>query len=286
MLLNFLIAGLSIVGSLETSTLLTQAESSPSVSLCQPPILSRLERYRLQSGETIESVASRFGLVPLTLYSLNPQLGSPPYPAGTTILRSPINGIAVNPPPGATWKDLEGAYGVRADVLFEINGCEPSPTRVFIPGITWESAKQVLPEDYESLRFRPLASASVGLGYGWQSSGSGGSRFFHSGTDLLAEMGTAVVAADSGTVVYAGPDETYGNLVVISHGPNRQTRYAHLSRLQVIPSQTILAGQTIGAVGQTGQPDLPQPHLHFEVRYRTPVGWIAQDPNLHLPQEQ
>ncbi len=41
-------------------------------------------------------------------------------------------------------------------------------------------------------------------------------------------------------------------------------------------------GDILGNVGVTGQPDIPEPHLHFEVRYQLPVGWVAQDPLIHL----
>jgi murein DD-endopeptidase MepM/ murein hydrolase activator NlpD len=85
-------------------------------------------------------------------------------------------------------------------------------------------------------------------------------------------------------VIYVGQEEAYGNLVVINHLGRRQTRYAHLSRVTVKIDQRVRAGDVIGAVGTTGQPDIIPPHLHFEVRLDTPVGWTAQDPALHLPQ--
>ena len=46
--------------------------------------------------------------------------------------------------------------------------------------------------------------------------------------------------------------------------------------------QVINPGEVIGLVGTTGQPDIIEPHLHFEVRYKLPVGWVAQDPEIHL----
>jgi murein DD-endopeptidase MepM/ murein hydrolase activator NlpD len=85
-------------------------------------------------------------------------------------------------------------------------------------------------------------------------------------------------------VIYVGQEGAYGNLVVINHLGRRQTRYAHLSRVTVRIDQRVRAGDVIGAVGTTGQPDIIPPHLHFEVRLDTPVGWTAQDPALHLPQ--
>jgi murein DD-endopeptidase MepM/ murein hydrolase activator NlpD len=127
-------------------------------------------------------------------------------------------------------------------------------------------------------------ASSAGLIYGWQKSPTEQKNLFHSGVDLLADVGTPVLAAEDGLVIYVGQEGAYGNLVVINHLGRRQTRYAHLSRVTVRIDQRVRAGDVIGTVGTTGQPDIIPPHLHFEVRLDTPVGWTAQDPALHLPQ--
>ncbi|MDP8934673.1 MAG: M23 family metallopeptidase, partial [Cyanobacteriota bacterium] len=91
-----------------------------------------------------------------------------------------------------------------------------------------------------------------------------------------------VLAVDSGTVAFAGEQDSYGNLVVINHSGGRQTRYAHLSRLSVVTGQQVKTGDKLGMVGATGRPDTDKPHLHFEVRYYSPQGWVAQDPEPNL----
>ena len=85
----------------------------------------------------------------------------------------------------------------------------------------------------------------------------------HSGTDMCAPSGTAVVAARSGTVVGAsyGWNGGYGNIISINHGGST-TRYAHLSSIGVSAGQQVGAGQYIGASGSTGRST--GPHLHFE----------------------
>jgi murein DD-endopeptidase MepM/ murein hydrolase activator NlpD len=88
--------------------------------------------------------------------------------------------------------------------------------------------------------------------------------------------------ADSGTVAFVGQEGNYGYLVVINHPRGRQTRYAHLGKIQVQIGQVVKTGDVLGTVGATGKPDLNIPHLHFEVRYQSPVGWVAQDPLIHL----
>jgi len=249
---------------------------------CAPPILSRLQSHQIAAGETIESITARYNLLPETLISLNPVLEKGSAPVGEKILIPPYNGIRVEVPSGATWKDLEAAYGVGADILFETNGCENVPSVVFIPGVSWQPTSQEV-NNYTGLGGYPLESvATVGLGFGWQVLPSNGQVMFHSGIDLLADPGTPVLSADAGVVAFVGQEESYGYLVVVDHGGGLQTRYAHLSKIVVSIGQKVNSGDFIGAVGVTGTPDLAVPHLHFEVRNLLPVGWVAQDPQVHF----
>ena len=258
---------------------------TPASSLCPAPILSRLERHRVASGETLASIAQAYNLLPETLIRLNPSLKGGSVRVGQEILIPPFNGIRVEVPKGATWNDLATAYGVRADVLFEINGCVKTPKIVFIPGVNWQIGEEIRQDNYTGLRGYPLPSrAKVGLAYGWHTNQATGQSFFHGGIDLLAEPGTPVLAADGGQVVFAAQEGTYGFLVVVDHGNGRQTRYGHLSRFQAKMGQSVRAGDVVGYVGSTGRPDIGESHLHFEVRYKFPVGWIAQDPATHLSQ--
>ncbi|MGK7925522.1 MAG: M23 family metallopeptidase, partial [Spirulina sp.] len=55
-----------------------------------------------------------------------------------------------------------------------------------------------------------------------------------------------------------------------------------LDTLNVVPGQEVQTGDILGTVGTSGKPDIPQPHVHFEVRYQVPIGWVAQDPQIHL----
>jgi murein DD-endopeptidase MepM/ murein hydrolase activator NlpD len=86
----------------------------------------------------------------------------------------------------------------------------------------------------------------------------------HAGLDLRGAMGTPVGAAAEGVVTRAEMAGTYGNLVVIKHPDGLETRYAHLSAIEVRKGDTVTAGQEVGKVGSTGHST--GPHLHFEVR--------------------
>ena len=87
---------------------------------------------------------------------------------------------------------------------------------------------------------------------------------FHSGVDLAAPYGTAIMASDTGRVIFNGWYGGYGKVVIVDHGMDYSTLYAHLSRASASRGQTIIKGQIVGYEGQTGYST--GPHLHFEVR--------------------
>ena len=107
-------------------------------------------------------------------------------------------------------------------------------------------------------------------GYGTVSQGYDVTR--HTGIDISAEQGVAVIAAADGTVSHVQTwdgstttgDQSYGNMVQITHADERTTLYAHLSKVLVSSGDSVSAGETIGYVGNTGNAD--GAHLHFEVQ--------------------
>ena len=86
----------------------------------------------------------------------------------------------------------------------------------------------------------------------------------HTGVDISAPNGTAIYAAQSGTVIIAGYSSAWGNYVVINHGGGVTTLYAHMSKILTTKGATVSAGTQIGRVGSTGYST--GNHLHFEVR--------------------
>ncbi|MBD3797770.1 MAG: peptidoglycan DD-metalloendopeptidase family protein [Campylobacterales bacterium] len=90
----------------------------------------------------------------------------------------------------------------------------------------------------------------------------------HLGIDYAARRGTPVLAAGSGTIIYADRMGTYGNLVKIRHNDGYETRYAHLKSFKngIYRGKVVKKGQVIGYVGTTGRST--GPHLHFELRKR------------------
>lgn len=98
----------------------------------------------------------------------------------------------------------------------------------------------------------------------------------HTGLDIATSTGTPYSAAAAGTVTFAGYKGSYGNLIVITHANGVQTYYGHSSKIYVSVGETVSQGETIGAVGSTG--NSTGPHLHFEVR----VNGVAYNPQNYL----
>ncbi len=98
----------------------------------------------------------------------------------------------------------------------------------------------------------------------------------HTGLDIGASSGTPVKVAASGTVIWAGYKGSLGNLVVVQHSNGVQTYYGHCSKIYVSSGQTVSQGQTISAVGSTG--NSTGPHLHFEIR----VNGVAYNPQNYV----
>ena len=97
-----------------------------------------------------------------------------------------------------------------------------------------------------------------------------GEGAFHSGVDISAGVGSAVIAPADGVVTYADFMGGYGRAVMINHGHGISTRYGHLASFAVAAGQVIHRGDTIGYVGLSGRST--GPHLHYEVRINdTPV---------------
>jgi murein DD-endopeptidase MepM/ murein hydrolase activator NlpD len=107
-----------------------------------------------------------------------------------------------------------------------------------------------------------------------------GERRPHRGVDYAAATGTPIKAAGDGRVIFRGKQGGYGNTVILQHGNNITTLYAHMSRFQkgVTNGTRVRQGQVIGYVGMTGL--ATGPHLHYEFR----INGVHQNPlTVKLP---
>ena len=120
------------------------------------------------------------------------------------------------------------------------------------------------------------AKGTLTSGYGWRWGR------MHKGIDIAAPIGTPIMAAASGEVIFAGWNSGgYGNLVKLRHPDGSVTLYAHNNRVMVRNGQRVRQGQLIAEMGSTGRST--GPHLHFEIR---PNGSTAINPMARLPRQR
>jgi murein DD-endopeptidase MepM/ murein hydrolase activator NlpD len=122
----------------------------------------------------------------------------------------------------------------------------------------------------------PVAAPYNASGFGRRVDPFTGQWAMHEGIDFLADLGSPIVAAAGGVVVFAGLHPQYGYMIDIDHGNDLVTRYAHCSKLLVREGDVVHRGRKIAEVGSTGRST--GPHLHFEVRFRG----AAQNPGKFL----
>ncbi len=143
------------------------------------------------------------------------------------------------------------------------------PPRGETPGIGFGSLRGRLPWPTEG---------RVVTSFGAQVHPRFGTRTFRNGVDIEAVEGRDVTAVYAGHVVYTGWFKGYGNLIIVDHGNEYFTLYAHIAEIQVKEADDVRQGQRIGTVGDTGS--LEGPRLYFEVRYQgkpqDPQDWLRQ----------
>lgn len=132
-------------------------------------------------------------------------------------------------------------------------------------------------------RSADLRRLAISSPFGWRTDPIKGLRRVHSGVDLPGPFGARVFATAGGIVRTAGHARGYGNLVEIEHSDGVRTRYGHLARIRVAPSQRVGQGQLIGDMGSTGRST--GVHLHYEVRVHgrpvDPLRFIGQTSTVY-----
>ena len=163
------------------------------------------------------------------------------------------------------------------------------PVSFSAEGIRFSGATTAAGREYLNRTIRPLINLQAGEQFifplpipspitslfGFRTHPISGDHRFHAGTDIGAEQGTPVLAAQDGKVSSAGYAGGYGLMVVLNHklsDTQLESRYAHLSEILVEPDATVKKGDVIGLVGSTG--NSTGPHLHFEMRQLTADGWV------------
>jgi LysM repeat protein len=269
-----------------------------------PVVRKAVVTHVVQQGETLFSVASRFGLSLTTVVWSNPEaFQDVPWlvRAGTKLFILPVNGVYHTTRSGETAESIATSYGIDpADLYNEWNdlGREEQPhegQRLVVPGgqgepLGWERLSKYPAPELATYRYEVCdGEEAIGPGgHGWFTYPTGKSevsgwvfhdprRRIHIGIDYRCKLDDPIYAADNGVVTWAGRNGTYGIMVEINHGSDFVTRYGHFSSLAVECGQPVYQGDLIGYCGNTGWSS--GPHLHFEIRQDN----VPQDPETYLP---
>lgn len=269
---------------------------------------STVIQYEVQSGDTIFALADRFGVQPETIAWSNDRMIVEGLRPGKMLNILPVDGAYFTVISEKSIADIAVDYHVDPYTIIDSEYNDlfgktpedvlPSGMKVVIPGgtqeqINWNPPVQRVDASQSSsgvgkISFDTGDPGSCGLvdnpggGGGWRSPlGSyvwvRGFSSIHSGVDLSAPMGTPVMAANGGTVIFSGwSNWGYGWSAVLAHGPFT-TLYGHMSDVYARCGSYVNPGQVIGAVGSSG--DSSGPHLHFEIRYND----VPTDPTSTIP---
>lgn len=251
-------------------------------------------KYTVQSGDSLFMIAKVYGVTAESILWANYDLlnDDPTFlKEGWVLTIPPTNGIYYKWKSGDTIEKIAEKYHTDPESIITWPGNHLDVSNPITDNLT--DVNVMIPGGYrdmvswiQTVSFAPRSGATQSIagpgGCITPETGPIGSTFFqwptanhylsgfdfanyHLGIDIAAGEGSAVVASDSGTVVYAGwNDSGYGNLVAIDHNNGYKTIYAHLSQLFVKCGDSVNSGSMIALSGNTGKST--GGHLHFEIR--------------------
>ncbi len=249
--------------------------------------------YTVQSGDTLSQIASKFDseideimrINGLSDYMIYPgdELDIPSGEAGNIVSQSEgqqeSRAIKYEVQQGDSLSVIASRHGVDIDDIRKANNISGDriiageTLKIPVSGSVFQSAGRT--SSIEKLSW-PV-QGNITSGFGNRVHPVTRSRNFHTGIDISTGYGEQVKAADSGRVVHSGWMGGYGHTVIIDHGNNKETLYAHNSRLYVRQGQRVSRGEVIAAVGNSGT--ATGSHLHFEVI----INGKHQNPENYLP---
>ena len=244
-------------------------EYSPQTIISKKP---EIVDYQVKSGDTLALIADRFNISVDSIKWSN-GLKTDIITPGQVLKIPPDEGVVHKVGVGESVYSIAKKYDVSAQniVNFPMNEFADYDTfalrigqYLFVPGGKIVEKPVARPSEF-------IAQIQAGVrgssNFIWPTSGSITQYpvWYHMALDIANPSSPAVIAADSGTVIYAGcVGWGYGCYIIIDHGNGYQTLYAHLSRYSVDAGQAVSQGQAIGVMGSTGRST--GTHLHFEIR--------------------
>jgi murein DD-endopeptidase MepM/ murein hydrolase activator NlpD len=248
-------------------------------SLVLPAPVETAEVPVIQATAPAASYAAPAELAPAATAALEP-LPPPPPPAPRPQSEAPVAAAAV--PPARAPEPAQAQEPAKPEAKVAALPPPPAPAPPAAKPAPAPEAKTAAlpapPPETAPGGARTFLWPVQGRIIGSYGNGPGGTH--NDGINIAAPAGTPVLAADAGTVAYAGNElRGYGNLVLIKHANGWLTAYAHNQVLLVKRGDRVRRGQPIARVGATGAVGAPQ--LHFEIRH----GTRALDPGDYLPPE-
>lgn len=261
--------------------------------------------YTVQAGDTVSEIADKFNMKSSEIFNLNPKLKESIYIGQKILISNQVNFIQVQVtktetrkveiPHGTVKVNTSSLYKGDSKVVTKgVDGLQEVTELVtYIDGVRVSSkevsrttVREAVDEkiqvgtkthSYQSggssgggsytggkLGWPTIGAYSVSSRYGYRNFGDG----WHGGIDIVrpgGSSGCTVVAAESGTVTFAGWYGSGGYTVIINHGGGLTTMYCHMQPgLKVRTGQRVSRGQAIGKIGATGY--VTGAHLHFEVK--------------------
>ena len=236
--------------------------------------------YEVESGDTLSSLAQRFGIKKETIIMENNLWNANSLRTGMTLKILPVDGISHLVKKGDTIEKVAKKYSIDTETIIRQNQLEDgevllADSALIIPG----AKKSITPPKVNygvTAPSNPTSYSYSGGGSGrliWPTLGSAKlTQGFHGGhyaLDIGNRAKGPIFAAAAGKVVKAsyGWNGGYGNYVIIDHGNGMQTLYGHNEKLYVTEGQYVDQGQTISWMGRSGRVYGPTGiHVHFEVR--------------------
>lgn len=262
-------------------TALVRPEISPSSDSGVASVRSEVEPYIVQPGDTIGSVAERFGISVNTILWENNLTERSTIRPGDTLRILPLSGVKHKVKRGETLARIAQLYGLAAEAIIAENDLiDEDALRIgdelVIPGgkklatVVPKPVTRASPRSYVG-GVPTAATTDAGTRLLWPTPARRVTQYFgwrHTGVDIASRESPPVYAAEAGTVIRASGSGSwnggYGNIIIIDHGNGLQTLYGHLKTLSVSVGDIVTRGQGIAIMGNTGRST--GPHVHFEVR--------------------
>jgi murein DD-endopeptidase MepM/ murein hydrolase activator NlpD len=230
--------------------------------------------YTVVSGDSMSSIAQKFGVSINTIKWAN-NLKTETIKTGQKLKIPPVTGVVHKVISGENIYTIAKKYKTDPQkiVNFPFNDFNDLTTFSLTPGQTLFVPDGVIEDETQKVTGPAPQTAPVVAGirgsssFIWPTSGiiTQSPIWYHMALDIANNAAPPVIAADTGTVVFAGcMAYDYGCHVIIDHGNGYRSLYGHLSYIAVQAGQVVNQGQTIGTMGSTGRST--GTHLHFEIR--------------------